>query len=1268
MLFVSYNMLKFIFAFLLLPSILLGQVINDDCSLLISLGTLPFCSNEIYNNLNASSFDIGFDNEPSCFVDNPPKNDIWFSFKINPNIVDYDFNIQGNDLSSELQPISNIQVAIYRGFCAENSLALRNCFVGNEGENNIQFSLNNTTPNETLYLRISNYGGNINNGSFQICIEESENVFLIDQQASSDCKGVLYDSGGETDNYSNSETHEFTICPSAPHQCIQFDLEYYNIEGGTDVSGDKLIFYNGANTNAEVIGVIGEDRSFDSSFGGGGICYTVFADQCLTIQFTSDASITYEGFKGKWQCTTTPCKSESSLQVNENAGSMDILEAISTPLTQIAIDTIICSDVAIGTFTTTNNSNLGIEKGIVLTTGNVINAIGPNTLDDRGFNNGFPGDLDIDVLSQESEFIESFDACVIELDVFTITNELTFDYIFASEEYPEFVNTDFNDNFSLLISGPGIIGNPNINNQKNMAILPGQNVPVEINSINQKENWEFFRNNSFGTEIEYDGLTSDQLGTKKSLTASEKVIPCNTYHLKFVIADRGDLDYDSGVFIGEISSGLPEFQTSFFADIDFLVEGCSGNHNSINIVASSVPQNNVEYKIEVSGTANRNIDYTTDLPNIITFSETTLSQEYTISPIVDNIIEDNEEIIIKITSESPCGSFEVDELIIPIKDKVELELQDSIIVCKDASIDVQVTGASIYSWSPIQNIEDPFTDVISVNGDEDRWYIVQGSLSEFEVESCYDKDSIYVKVVEPNIEIQALSSTNVCIQDSIPLTITTLYPSDLFFWKAEKGTFSHEDQITTTYIPDRGGEDISVIAQQEVGGCVVRDTLQVQVDDFHYNILPANDTICQGEVLNVGNPDPYFSSTFMWSPEEGVSNPSSSRADLSPSETTLYIQSSQSPRNYCSRMDSILIQVIENNVDINEISNTNLCLDESVQLSYSFISAEANPNFEWFFQNENLFSNQSNISFAPQSSGFIKLAMENSICKATDSIFLQVDSIPSELELSILPNKDIYCKGENIAIISDMIDPIFYPNINFQWEDPTSSIQTDNAVQNIGYIADSTTTLYRYLENGACRDTQSISINVDSTRIDFQVLPDSSATFGDIVNIEANTPNSSYPITNYQWFVNNGVIQNGLNSKIDFTFDEENSIVLLCAENSIGCIIKDSIIIGTNEIEIFFPNVVIPNSEIEEDTYFTYVLKRGDINIDVASLSDIEFKIFNRWGQTIFECYNIECMTTGWDGLISGSLAPPEIYTYYFDAIAPNGEQISKKGTFNLLR
>ena len=147
----------------------------------------------------------------------------------------------------------------------------------------------------------------------------------------------------------------------------------------------------------------------------------------------------------------------------------------------------------------------------------------------------------------------------LEFDLVANSDTLKLDYIFGSDEYPEFVGTSFNGVFGIFISGPGIVGGI-----QNIATVPNTSQPININTVNQLTNPIFYNNNGNGTEapfnqddqfIQYDGFTT-------KLTAYSQVIPGETYHLIIGIADVGDGIYDTGVFIeaSSLSTGLTESQ------------------------------------------------------------------------------------------------------------------------------------------------------------------------------------------------------------------------------------------------------------------------------------------------------------------------------------------------------------------------------------------------------------------------------------------------------------------------------------------------------------------------------------------------------------------------------------------------------------------------------------------------------------------------------------------------------------------------------------
>lgn len=180
--------------------------------------------------------------------------------------------------------------------------------------------------------------------------------------------------------------------------------------------------------------------------------------------------------------------------------------------------------------------NIGLTNGIILTSGHVSIAPGPNQAQGAGVSNLMPGDIDLSALSMGT----TFDACVLEFDFVPYYQYLFFYFVFASEEYPEYVGMPFNDVFGFFINGPGLNG-PYTNSSENIALIPDTEIPVTINNVNQNNYPEYFVMND-SNFIQYDGFTT-------VLTAEAVVVPMETYHIKLAISDATDYIYDSGVLL-----------------------------------------------------------------------------------------------------------------------------------------------------------------------------------------------------------------------------------------------------------------------------------------------------------------------------------------------------------------------------------------------------------------------------------------------------------------------------------------------------------------------------------------------------------------------------------------------------------------------------------------------------------------------------------------------------------------------------------------------
>ena len=1051
------KLLTIIFTFFTL--ILAAQApANDECQTAVNLGKAPACPNTIFTNKDATKTDIGSNNNPFCPNDGNVDKDVWFSFIASDTIFDYTISIKSAGASGIKSP----NVAIFRGSCGKDNL-LKICPNSpniNLGE--FSFNLYGLTQGETYYIRVSDSSAP---GDFKVCVTEIKSL-TIDQISTTACAGILYDTGGPTGNYKPNENYVFKIAPSDPHKCIKLDFTYYNV----DLAGDEIKIYDGPNTSAPLIATISGAQSVGAN--GGGVAYSVYAKSgTMTISFKSDGDVAFEGFEATWQCSPDECVVNKPLVLNSNTTEQDIINSVSANGTIVKLDTIICDKRAYATFKGTS-ADFGLYKGLILSTGQAKDAVLPNL----GFNNNastgltiFPkvnGDGDLDKLSTQ----KSNDACVVQFDVFATTDEINFEYIFGSEEYPEFVGTTtgggFNDIFAFLISGPGIVGDPALGTKKNMAIIPGTTSPVEINSLNSNVNWQFYRNNINSPNINYDGLTSDKFGVKKSLTARSSITPCKTYKLKMAIADRGDTAYDSGVFVSDIKGASPEVSYSSPNKIDYLIEKCSGVNDKIKInlyKALNIPST---YVVKIGGTAIKDLDYNFGIANTITFPAGSTELIFPITAIDDNLVEGIETITITLSRDFGCGSVDLVTKTIYLHDlvkvKIDLDIKaDTITVCASGGgKQISAEGATFYTWSPASifnnaQIPDPI-----VKPTKSQKIYVTG-----QVGTCVAKDSAWAEIFNPTIKIKELSSIDVCEGEIIKLQAENNVNDKNLQWGPQFVDFSDPNAPIVTF---KANFNTSIYVFTEAGGCTAGDTIFVTVKPINMPFVFPDTTVCQGYPILLATQS-FGNSIFEWSPAIGLDNPNKTNAIATPKKTTQYILTGTSSDGVCTAMDTILIKVIENEVTIQGADTIRICKGDSLVLNAKTSSVATTANFKWSSKTSSIKDKTKTSTKAlVWKTGWVYAQFSGSGCIAKDSVFVIKDSLPTNLQLVAIKDKQPYCEGDTVLMYSNSILKPQYPKAKFMWTDPVNSAISPLTNVNLLVIAKKTTDYYRTITNGVC--------------------------------------------------------------------------------------------------------------------------------------------------------------------------------------------------------
>lgn len=269
------------------------------------------------------------------------------------------------------------------------------------------------------------------------------------------------------------------------------------------------------------------------------------------------------------------CTNAMALTVNETNNANSLVEAMLASNAGVNISNITYTGAALASGTFTGGDALfgdEMENGLLLTSGKAKSAEGPNNSGNTSTSNNKSGDADLNTLIPG---YKTYDATILEFDFETVGGDLSFNYVFGSEEYNEYVGSAYNDVFGFFLDG------------QNLALVPGTSTPVSVNTVNYKKNAEYYKNNTPGStplndpageergaslpdntdpalfglydtpfDIEYDGFTT-------MLQVALADLGAGTHHIKLAIADAGDRVFDSGVFINgfKVETPVPEPST-----------------------------------------------------------------------------------------------------------------------------------------------------------------------------------------------------------------------------------------------------------------------------------------------------------------------------------------------------------------------------------------------------------------------------------------------------------------------------------------------------------------------------------------------------------------------------------------------------------------------------------------------------------------------------------------------------------------------------------
>lgn len=492
------------------------------------------------------------------------------------------------------------------------------------------------------------------------------------------------------------------------------------------------------------------------------------------------------------------------LTVTVNQTALELAQKLAGAGITIINPSLICAGTANGKFTV-QTSNLGLDSGIVLTTGHAA-AVAGTEPGLTSYNNSTTGDAALQTLSGAST---THDACILQFDLVPKGDTIKFDYVFGSEEYINSVCGPYNDAFAFFISGPGIPGT------QNMAQVPGTGIPVAVNSINNgvpgmygslanctsmgpgSPFTSYYNDNTAGTTVGYRGLTS-------VLIAAHAVTPCDTYHLKLTIADAVNGLYDSGVFIkaGSLQSATFSVQATgpvMNNGIPAIYKGCLPGSL---IFSRSAPKPTPQVlTFQVTGTALNGVDYTT-LPASITIPAN--ASDFTL-PVNGLVTPPSGIKTLKILLSAPFSCNGITDIV----DSAELQLLEfpsismttgDTVICEGTFINIESSGAPglTYNWSPGIGLSNAGVINPVANPAISTLY----TLKAFAAGSGCDtlSETISIGVMPRPVSLDIGDNIDIC--EHTPVSITPLItPDDISFtylWNMPQGYTATEKELHIT--------------------------------------------------------------------------------------------------------------------------------------------------------------------------------------------------------------------------------------------------------------------------------------------------------------------------------------------------------------------------------------------------------------------------------------------------------------------------------------
>lgn len=533
-------------------------------------------------------------------------------------------------------------------------------------------------------------------------------------------------------------------------------------------------------------------------------------------------------------------------------------------------------------------------------------------------------------------------------------------------------------------------------------------------------------------------------------------------------------------------------------------------------------------------------------------------------------------------------------------------------ICAGESIQLIGSGIGNVAWSPTPSLNNNSILNPVATPAQTTDYVLT-----IEEDGCYNTDTVIIYVKQLPV-VNAGNDQSICEGSSIQLNGTG---TGIISWFPDSGM--NNPSIPNPVISPAQTTIFSLTISSD--GCENTDSVKITVIPLPQVNAGVDDTICAGEAIQLnGN----GTGSALWSPSQSLNNSFILNPVATPGLTTIYVLTIE--ENGCTNKDSVAIfvkQLPQANAGIDQ----SICEGSSIQLngagtgivSWSPDSGMNNPYIP-------------DPVISPDQTTIYILTVLSDGCENSDSV-----------KITVVPLPDVDAGDDRIVCFGESLQLSASGASNYSWT-PSVSLNNANTANPVAFTLETTEYIVTGILNGCT--------NYDTITVEVAPLPVVNAGNDTIVPKETNYILTGFP-SGGNWSSDDGMLCTACTDyNMIITKDQQFYYHYI---DSNGCENADTVFIYLNRTckDPFFPTAFSPNDDLLNDTFLP-------VFEDIHVVLEVEFIIYNKWGEEVFYTNKIN---NGWDGKTKILSQTTGLYAYVFKYSCEKDSKVIK-GSFTLVR